>query len=240
MAHQRRVGGSGTQVNAFVRSLVRSVAASVIAGGLTLAGLAHAQALKMSGDVVKLDASNLQIRTGDNQMVSLKLGDNVRMSERSPADIDRIVPGAFIGTTAAPKADGMLVASEVHIFPESMRGTGEGHRPMDTGPGNTMTNATVSSVVVGQAERKRNSTMTNATVAVVAAGAPERRLTLTYAGGEKVVLVPAATPIVMIAPADRSMLVVGAHVAVYATKQPDGSLAADRITIGKNGFVPPL
>ena len=72
MAHQRRIGGPGTEVNAFVRSLVRSVAASVIACGLTLAGAAHAQTLKMSGDVVKLDASNLQIRTGDGQMVSLR------------------------------------------------------------------------------------------------------------------------------------------------------------------------
>jgi Domain of unknown function (DUF5666) len=240
MARQRRIGGSGTQVNAGIRSLVRRAAASVIAGVLMLAGAAHAQALKMSGDVIRLDASNLQMRTSDGQMVSLKVGDNVRMTERSPADIDRIVPGAFIGTTAAPGADGMLVASEVHIFPESMRGTGEGHRPMDTGSGNTMTNATVSSVVAGNADAKRGNTMTNATVAVVAGSAPERRLTLTYPGGEKVVLVPAATPIVMIAPADRSMLLAGAHVAVYATKQPDGSLVADRITIGKNGFVPPL
>ena len=114
----------------------------------------------------------------------------------------------------------MLYASEVHIFPESMRGTGEGHRPMDTGPGNTMTNATVSSVgavKAGDAAGAGN-TMTNATVAQVARGEPERRLTLTYAGGEKVVIVPANTPIVMVEPADRSLLTPGAHVIVYATQ----------------------
>ena len=133
----------------------------------------------------------------------------------------------------------MLYASEVHIFPESMRGTGEGHRPMDTGPGNTMTNATVSSVAAAKADARPGNTMTNATVAQVARGELDRRLTLTYPGGEKVVTVPVNTPIVMVEPADRSMLTPGAHVIVYATRQADGSLSADRITIGKNGFIPP-
>jgi hypothetical protein len=58
--------------------------------------------------------------------------------------------------------------------------------------------------------------------------------------GEKVVIVPVTTPIVMVAPADRSLLTPGAHVIVFATKQADGGLAADRITIGVNGFVPPM
>ena len=97
------------------------------------------------------------------------------------------MPGVYLGTIAAPRADGMLYASEVHIFPETMRGTGEGHRPMDTGPGNTMTNAMVSSVGAAKADARPGNTMTNATVAQVARGESDRRLTLTYAGGEKVV-----------------------------------------------------
>jgi len=222
--------------------LTRCLAAGALAFALTAAGTAHAQPQKISGDVIKLDASTLQIRASDGQTIAVKFSDNVRLSARSPADLERIVPGAFIGTTAALRADGVLYASEVHIFPESMRGTGEGHRPMDTGPGNTMTNATVSSVgaVKAGAAAGAGNTMTNATVAQVARGGPERRLTLTYAGGEKVVIVPASTPVVMVEPADRSLLTPGAHVIVYATKQADGALSADRITIGKNGFVPPM
>jgi hypothetical protein len=223
-------------MNAAFRCLVAGMLACALAAG----GAVHAQPQKISGDVIRLDASTLQIRAGDGQTVSVKFGDNVRLSARSPADIDRIVPGAFIATTAAPRPDGMLYASEVRIFPESMRGNGEGHRPMDTGPGNTMTNATVSSVGGGKADVKPGNTMTNATVAQIARSEPERRLTLTYPGGEKVVIVPVNTPITMVEPADRSLLIPGAHVIVFATKQADGSLAADRITIGVNGFVPPM
>jgi hypothetical protein len=223
-----------------MKTISHAVSVTLLACGLATGAAAQAQSQKISGDVIKLEASTLQIRAADSQLVAIKFGDNVRLSARSLADLDRIAPGTFLGTTAAPGADGVLVASEVHIFPESMRGTGEGHRPMDTGPGNTMTNATVSSVGAGKAATRPGNTMTNATVAQVARGEPERRLTLTYPGGEKVVIVPANTPIVMVEPADRSLITPGAHVVVYATKLADGSLAADRVTIGKNGFVPPL
>ena len=222
-------------MNAFCHRLCASMLGCI----MTTAGAAYAQSQKFAAEVVKLDASTLQIRGSDGQVIAVKLADNVRLSGRSPADLDKIVPGAFIGTTAAPRADGTLSAVEVHIFPESMRGTGEGHRPMDT-PGNTMTNATVSSVGAAKAVAKPGNTMTNATVAQVARGTTERQMTLTYPGGEKAVVIPANTPIVMVEPADRSLLVPGAHVIVYATRQADGMLAADRISIGKNGFVPPI
>jgi hypothetical protein len=223
-------------MNAFARSIVAGMLACALATG----GMAHAQSQKITGDVIRLDAATLQLRAGDGQVVAVKVGDNVRLSARSPADFDRIVPGAFIGTTAVPRPDGMLSAVEVHIFPESMRGTGEGHRPMDTASGSTMTNATVSRVSAAKADAGAGNAMTNATVAQVARGDAERRMTLTYTGGEKVVIVPANTPIVMVEPADRTLLTAGAHIVVYATRQTDGTLTADRITIGKNGFVPPM
>jgi hypothetical protein len=222
-----------------MNALGRCLVAGVLACALTAGGGAHAQSQKISGEVIKLDASTLQLRAGDGQFIAVKFGDNVRLSARSPADLDRIVPGVYLGTTAAPRADGMLYASEVHIFPDSMRGTGEGHRPMDS-PGNTMTNATVSSVGAVKPNAGPGNTMTDATVAQVARGESDRRLTLTYPGGERVVVVPANTPIVMVEPADRSLLTPGAHVIVYATRQANGSLSADRITIGKNGFIPPV
>jgi len=100
-----------------------------------------------------------------------------------------------------------------------------------------MTNATVSQV--GSPAKPRN-TMTNATVAGGTGASAARRMTLTYPGGEKVVVVPADVPIVMVEPADRALLVPGAHVIVFASRLPDGSLNADRITVGKNGFTPPM
>ena len=104
-------------------------------------------------------------------------------------------------------------------------------------PGSTMTNATIASV--GGRGAAARGTATNATVAEVSGAADGRALTLTYKGGEKVVVVPDNVPIVMVEPADRSLLVPGAHVVVYAAAQPDGTLVSERLTVGKNGFVPP-
>ena len=150
-----------------------------------------------------------------------------------------VATGAFIGTTAVEQPDGTLKAVEVHVFPESMRGTGEGHRPMDTEPGSTMTNATVTNVTAAPKSAPR-STMTNATVANVAPGGSARKLTLQYKGGEKTVVVGDGVPVVMVEAGDPSMLVPGAHIVVTAAKQLDGTLTTDRISVGKNGIVPPI
>jgi hypothetical protein len=206
---------------------------------LALSGSACAQTTteRIRGDVVASNGHNLEVKAGNGAIVAVRLADNVRVSARSAADLGAIAPGAFIGTTAVPQPDGTLLASEVHVFPESMRGSGEGHRPMDT-PGNTMTNATVTKVAPA-AEAALRNTMTNATVAQVAASGSARRITLKYPGGEKVVVVGASVPVVMVEPGDASMLVPGAHVVVTAARQPDGTLTSDRVTVGKNGLVPP-
>jgi hypothetical protein len=204
---------------------------------LAAAGVVQSAEQKVAGDVVKADASSIQVKSTRGQTVDIRLPDNVRLSGRSPSDADKITQGAFVGTTAVAQADGTLLAREVHIFPESMRGTGEGHRPWESEPGSTMTNATVSSIDAAAAQK---STMTNATVSKVAGAQGGQKITLTYKGGEKTVVVPSGIPVVMVEPADRSELVPGTHVIVYAASQPDGTLAAQRVSIGKNGFVPPV
>jgi len=169
---------------------------------------------KLSGEVVTLNGANLQLKTIDKSAIG---------------------QGVYLGTTAAPQPDGTLVASEVHIFAEAMRGTSEGHRPMPNDPVNTMTNATVASV---SANRTQDAAGTGTVVAASSQGAHALRMTLHYKGGEKVVIVPDDTPIVMMEMGERGMLVPGAHVVVYATQQPGGALLAERINIGKNGYVP--
>jgi hypothetical protein len=209
--------------------------ALVLAGGLADA---QTPATRIRGDIVSVNGAALQIKADGGQTVAVKLADKYSVSARSRADPSKIAQGAFLGTTAVPGPDGTLVASEVHIFPESMRGTGEGHRPMDAASGSTMTNATVATVGVGRPAAGR--TMTNATVVAVAGGDQERRMTLRYSGGEKIVTIPKDTPIVMVEPGDKSMLVAGAHVVVSGAQQGDGSVLVDRIQVGKGGFVPPL
>jgi hypothetical protein len=215
--------------------------------GLTLlcaiAGIAAAQAptQRIRGDVIALDGATLQMKSESGQTVAVKLANDVRISGRSRANLDDIKTGVFLGTTAVPQPNGTLVATEVHVFPESMRGTGEGHRPFDGPPGSTMTNATVTNMT-GAAARstKPQSTMTNATVATVADADHTRRMTLKYKDGEKVIVVPDDVPVVMVEPGDRSLLVPGAHIIVVATKAADGTMSADRVSVGKNGLIPPI
>jgi RNase P/RNase MRP subunit p29 len=220
---------------------IRSSVLLVLCVCAVAGSVAHAQtsASRIRGDIVSVNGNALQLKADSGQTLAVKLADRHTVSARSRADLTKIASGAFVGTTAVPGPDGTLIATEVHIFPESMRGTGEGHRPMDAATGSTMTNATVASVGVGQ-PATAGRTMTNATVATVAGGDQERRMTLRYKGGEKVVAIPKDTPIVMVEPGDPSMLVPGAHVVVSGVPQNDGSLVADRVTVGKDGLIPPM
>jgi hypothetical protein len=114
------------------------------------------------------------------------------------------------------------MAQEVHIFPESMRGTGEGSRPYDLGEHSSMTNGTVDTTAE-QVER-----------------VGEHTLTIKYKDGQKKIVVSADTPVVEFEPADAKALVPGAHVYVIAQRAADGSLTALRVNVGKNGLVPPM
>jgi hypothetical protein len=204
---------------------------------LGAAAQAQAQVQKITGEVVKLDGARLEVKASSGEVVEVRLAPDARLSGRSPGNMAKLVPGAYVGTTAAARPDGTLVAREVHVFPESMRGRGEGHRPMSHDPGSTMTNATITGV--GARAAAPRDTITDATVAGVSDARGNRTLTLAYKGGEKTIVVPDSVPVVMMEPADRGALVPGAHVIVYAAPQGDGTLAAERLTVGANGFVPP-
>ena len=198
---------------------------------------------RIVGEVVSLEGSELRLKSSDGRALNVQLASNVRFSGRSAGNAQMLVAGAYLGTTATPQADGTLRALEVHVFPESMRGTGEGHRPMDgVTPGSTMTNATVTGVAAGAGDRSKGTTntMTNAAVTGVASEATGLRMTLAYKGGEKIVVVPERTPITMVEEADRTLLTPGTHVIASVARQSDGTLVAERVTVGKNGFVPPL
>ena len=151
---------------------------------------------------------------------AVKLAENYTVTAVVKTDVSTIKPGTFVGIATMPQPDGTQVALEVLLFPESMRGTGEGHYPWDLKPGSMMTNATVADAV-----------------AVSSGG---RRMTLKYKDGEKTIVVPDDAPIVTFEPGDKAMLVPGAHILVTAAKQPDGTLTAARVAVGKNGLVPPM
>jgi hypothetical protein len=211
-------------------------------GTILMAGAAAAQMSSsgkpapehVRGDIVSVEGNTVTVKSRSGEALKLQLADDVRVSEVKKADLADIRDGAFIGTTAVQQPDGTLRALEVHVFPDSMRGTGEGHRPWDLQPGSTMTNATVSGSGAA-AGGKSGSTMTNANVAKVEG----RKLTLKYSGGEKSVVVPSDAKIVKLEPASRSDLRPGVHLFALASRQGDGTLRAERVTVGKD-LAPPM
>jgi len=197
---------------------------TVIVAGLIavcLAGPALAQeTVRVRGTIERMEGAAYVVKTRDGQTVKVTMGDKplfVAMVKASMADIK---PGMFVGSTAMPDADGSLKAVEVHIFPEAMRGTGEGHRPWDLKPQATMTNANVETAVAGVSGQK---------------------LTVKYKGGEKTLLVTPETVVVSYAPGDASDVKPGTGIFIAAAqKMPDGTLQTPRITYGKDGLVPPM
>lgn len=210
--------------------------------GLTVAGAlavasgvwAQAPAQRIQGVVVRLDGAALHVQTNRGAERVIAVGNDTRIIVQTAASADAIRPGDFVATTAAPQADGTLRASELRIFSEALRGVGEGHRPMSNLPGSTMTNATVTAV-----SRRDASTVTNATVSAIAARSGEPVVKVSYPGGEQTVVVPPGVPVSRIDIGERASLVPGAHVVVHAAQNADGGLTASRISVGKDGFVPP-
>ena len=103
----------------------RIVISTAIAATFGIAHAADAPA-RLRGTIEKVEAKTLVVKAQDGKVVPLALTDSVRVDEVLPVDPNSIQEGTFVGTTAVPRADGSLSAVEVHVFPESARGTGEG------------------------------------------------------------------------------------------------------------------
>ncbi len=225
---------------------LRTIAAAglmLAAGGSLGAALAAPQVERLRGTIERVEADAVTIRTRAGTVETIRLGSGTRVGQLAPASLDQVKDGSFIGTAAkaGEKPGDPPVALEVLIFPEAMRGAGEGHYPWDrlpdgAGPVETsMTNGTVKAPEI-------ETSMTNGTVAggggVVGVGGG-RTLTVSYKGQSLAVAVPPGTPVVMLEPADRAVLVPGAK--VFAAAVRDGNmLEARSISVGKDGLTPPM
>jgi hypothetical protein len=194
------------------------LSAAILCAATTLAiAQAPAQTVRIRGVIQDVDGATLTVKARSGEVVKLATTDKLVVSEVYPMELADIKPGSYIGTAALTMPDGTLRSQGVTVFPESMRGTGDGHRPFDLGPDSTMTNATVADLVA----------------------VPEgRKLQLKYKDGEKTILVPPGTQIVSFKPADRALLVTGATVSLTA-QEINGVPTALRITAGRNGFAAP-
>ena len=180
--------------------------------------LAQATPRRIRGTITALDGNTLTVQSREGEAVKIQLAPSYSVAAVIPATLADAKPGTFIGTAATGPKD-RLRAAEVLIFPEALRGSGEGHFPWDLMPESTMTNATIESE---------------------SAGTDGQDLMLSAKGEKLRVTVPAGTPIVTFAPGDAAMLKPGAKVFIGAQAAPDGTLTAARVNVGKDGLTPPM
>ena len=174
---------------------------------------------RVRGTIEGVDGNVLAVKSRGGEDVKLTMTPDIRVVGITKIALSDIKVGSFIGTTTVPGPDGVQNAVEVHVFPEEMRGTGEGSRPYDLRPNSSMTNATVAESVVSN---------------------DGHTLLIKYRGGEKKVQVSPETPVVTYVPADKSDLKPGAKVIAFMKKLPDGSFATNRVSVGRDGLTPPM
>src|SRR5580704_12340966 len=126
--------------------------------------------VRLRGTIAAVDGNILTLKSSDGAEIKLMLTENALIVAVVKAALSEIKEGTFLGSAAIPQADGSQKAVEVHIFPEQMRGTGEGHRPYPTVANGTMTNGTAAGATV--------------------AGVEGSTITVKYTGGEKKIIVP--------------------------------------------------
>jgi hypothetical protein len=193
--------------------------ATLVIASAAFAQTPAAKPTRIRGEIVSLTGDTLTVhrRSGDTVTIDVKSG--VPVSAVKNIKLADIKPGSFVGTAATTGTDGKLTATEVLVFPEAARGTGEGHYAWDLGPNSSMTNANVDSVVEGTSGRD---------------------LKLSYKGGSNSVTVPENVPVVTFAPAARTDLTAGKKVFVVASPVNGTQFVAQRVLVEKDGVVPPM
>jgi hypothetical protein len=201
--------------------LVRPLFAVAMVAASTLSAVAQQppSPTRVRGTIEAVEGDVVAVKSRSGEDFKLRIANDMRLVGITKITLSDIKVGSFIGTTTVPGPDGSNSAVEVHVFPEEMRGTGEGSRPFDLRP---------------------NSTMTNATVAESVTGNDGHTLLIKYKDGEKKVVVTPDTAIVTYVHADKSELKAGAKVIAFFKKLPDGSFEANRINVGLNGLTPPM
>src|SRR5215813_2037449 len=174
---------------------------------------------RVVGTVDKLDGNNLVVKANDGQAVTVVLADNAAVFGVEKRTVADIKPGDFLASGGIKGTDGKIHAVEVRIFPEALRGTGEGQRPWDARP---------------------EGVMTNATVGTVSQSPQGGVIRVRYKEGESEYTVGPEVPVLAYVAGDRSLLKPGAAIVTVAQKKPDGALTTGRVTAEKDGVKPPM
>ncbi|MGA8495394.1 MAG: hypothetical protein WB764_07935 [Xanthobacteraceae bacterium] len=198
-------------------TMMRTLGASAVAllFATSFAAAQAPQMVRVRATLENVSVPMLTAKARDGAEMKIKLADNAPVNEVVKASLADIKADSYIAVTAMPQPDGTQKAVAILIFPEAMRGVGEGHRPWDLEP---------------------NSTMTNATVAEQVAGTDGQTVTVKYKDGDKKILVTPATIIVTYKKAAASDLKAGQKIFVAAAKKlDDGTLEAPNVAYGDVG-----
>lgn len=202
-------------------SFIRPTLAIVMVAATSVFALAQKAPVptRVRGAIESIDGDMITVKSRGGEHYKLHMTADMRVVDIVKASLSDVKVGSFIGATTVPGPDGAPKAVEVHIFPEAMRGTGEGSRPYDLKP---------------------NSSMTNATVAEDMVANDGHTLMVKYKGGEKKVDVSPDTPVVTFMPGQKSDLKAGAQVIAFMKQLPDGSFETNRVSVGRDGLTPPM
>jgi hypothetical protein len=202
-------------------TLARPLVALIMVAASSLCAVAQQPPTpsRVRGTIEAVDGDLVSVKSRSGEDVKLHMTGDIKVVGITRISLADVKVGSFVGATTVPGPDGSQNAVEVHVFPEEMRGTGEGSRPYDLRPNSTMTNATVSESVTGN---------------------DGHTLLVKYKGGEKKVVVSPETPVVTYVAADKSDLKAGAKIIAFVKQLPDGSFEANRISVGRDGLTPPM
>ena len=186
----------------------------------SISAVAEETPARVRGTIQKMDGNNLIISTKSGKEASVPLKDGAPVIAVTKDTMSDIKSNTFVGITAMPQPDGTQKAVEVHVFEESLRGTGEGHYPWDLMPNSTMTNGAVAQ----QVQKVEGNT-----------------LQVKYKDGEKTIVVPSDAEVVNLVAGGKNDLKNGAHVFIPRwEKQGDGTWQATVVVVGRDGITPPM
>jgi hypothetical protein len=201
----------------FKRALPAALATALFA----VAAVAQPAAppFRVRGTIASVEGETTTVATREGPTVAIVLHDPLTVAAVKKFELADIAAGSYVGIATRNGANGEQQAIEVLVFPDAMRGTGEGHYPWDLEPGSMMTNGTVTGTVQGTSGRD---------------------LMLSFKGDSTKIVVPPGVPVVTFVSAGRADLKPGVPVMFGATKNADGKLVGSRVTVGRDGIAPPM
>jgi hypothetical protein len=199
--------------------------------GTSAASGASATPVRGTISAVSDTALTVTTATGSQQ---IRVVAPLHVYTRAESDLAHVTPNSFVGVTSVAQPDGSERATEIHVFPEDLRGTGEGSRMMEATSGSAVRSKMTNGSVAGSRMTNGSvagSRMTNGTVGSSSGGT---KITVQYKGGTQTIDVPAGVSVTAIAPT-QDKLAVGANVVVIAKSDASGKPSTSAVMLTGSG-----